>query len=442
MARDRTAQPMTKDNRNLLIGLMKCFVGGENLGALKSAGLTMQPTFKEHKAGYPQTTDLKMADVLSGTYKFETEEITSDLMISILEEILVSADVGTPIFKQIRAIGEFALGGYIQFDSVYAQLKPNLTLNIDNDFGMLPLEFEALLDPSADPPNNLVDISKVAGDARSLENQPLTTDVNNLVIGRPQLRIGTIIGGPTNVDTAGVNSVGAMKSASLSINTTLKEHFSGFPQVRDLLMVESTVIEISAELEEVDPDSDLIAKLFDSANTGALWYAPVELVFQTANGRLFTFKLPNMQLEPSINFNPGNDWASFGVKLTATKNPANMGLRRITLVVDDLTVPTAVTLSPIAGANAVAVGAKTTAIFSEEMDAATMIAANFTLKKNAGAVPVAGAVTYDEIKRKITFTPAAPLEAATLYDAVITVGAKDKTGNALGAPVTWSFTTA
>ncbi len=114
----------------------------------------------------------------------------------------------------------------------------------------------------------------------------------------------------------------------------------------------------------------------------------------------------------------------------------------------DTTRPTITLEVPADGATGVAFNAKVIATFSEDMDPATMVSANFTVK-NAG-INVNGAVTYAAAARTITFTPATPLPASTLFTATVTTGAKDLAGNALAGDLAllpaasdavWTFTT-
>ncbi len=60
--------------------------------------------------------------------------------------------------------------------------------------------------------------------------------------------------------------------------------------------------------------------------------------------------------------------------------------------------------------------------------------------KGGGNVPVPGDVDYSTTATSI-FTPASPLAANTTFTARISADAKDRAGNALAAPFTWSFTT-
>ncbi|HEX2700651.1 MAG TPA: Ig-like domain-containing protein, partial [Acidimicrobiales bacterium] len=103
----------------------------------------------------------------------------------------------------------------------------------------------------------------------------------------------------------------------------------------------------------------------------------------------------------------------------------------------DTVAPTVTSTSPAAGANGVATGAKPQATFSEAVQSSTI---GFSLK-DPGNATVAGSMAYDANARVATFTPSASLAFDTTYTATVS-GAKDTAGNAMAAPVTWSFTTA
>lgn len=98
---------------------------------------------------------------------------------------------------------------------------------------------------------------------------------------------------------------------------------------------------------------------------------------------------------------------------------------------------TAPTVSP--GAQVNAPRNKVTAIFSELMNGATVNASTFTITDNMGT-PVAGGVSYSGVTA--TFTPAAQLASSTTYNATITTGAQDLSGNRLANDFNWPFTTA
>ena len=115
----------------------------------------------------------------------------------------------------------------------------------------------------------------------------------------------------------------------------------------------------------------------------------------------------------------------------------------------DTTRPTVTLKAPADGATGVAFNQQVIATFSEDMDPATMVAANFTVK-GSGGVAVAGSVAYAVGARTITFTPNSNLAASTLFTATVTTGAQDLAGNALAGNIAtlpaassavWTFTT-
>jgi len=106
----------------------------------------------------------------------------------------------------------------------------------------------------------------------------------------------------------------------------------------------------------------------------------------------------------------------------------------------DTTPPAVLSTSPVNSATLVALNDVITATFSEDMDAATIVAANFTVTE--GVNPVAGAVTYDAPTKTAMFAPTYVLVgSSTVYTVTVTTGVKDTAGNALLADKVWSFTT-
>src|SRR5579864_6596593 len=74
-------------------------------------------------------------------------------------------------------------------------------------------------------------------------------------------------------------------------------------------------------------------------------------------------------------------------------------------------------------------------VFSRDMDPASINAGTFIV---AG---VSGAVTYDVANKIAAFKPSADFAANTMFNASITVGARDIRGTPLAAPFNFSFTT-
>ena len=108
----------------------------------------------------------------------------------------------------------------------------------------------------------------------------------------------------------------------------------------------------------------------------------------------------------------------------------------------DTTAPTVSSTSPANGATGVGVSAPVTVRFSEMVDPTTVSSATVTLQGPGGAV--AATVSYASATSTASLTPSAQLALNTTYTATVKGGAsgvKDLAGNALGADVTWSFTT-
>lgn len=480
MARSRVFQPATIATSDLVIGLMKVSLGSADkavktaadhdltnnpgapatpmasVGALKSASLAMAPTFREHRSGYPQVLDFKIADLLSAVYKFELEEIGSPTNLGLLDDAIDTLETGSPKYRAIEALAEFASGGTLSLFSNYAQLKPNLAMNFGDDFSAAPFEFEALANPNWANANELVYRLRTAGAARDKANQPITVSPANLAIGMFQVRVGkpsrrgagaaslsavqkrkhgatwdsavntlavgtasgTYAGGvdgafvgtvtsvsPLTIDFVGpdgtayadivfdtqavaevigdgvslafnqvsstyhvvgdvwvigayaagpvdfpntgiispysfltsANSVGAIQSAGLTTNPTYKDHFSGFPKVKDISILESSTMTIDTALEEISAltgsvdltpglATTIYDMIFDASRAGYLYNVPVEIVANLATGLTLSFWFPNCQIIPTGEFAPSNEWATQPFQLEAQ---IQNGMRRI-----------------------------------------------------------------------------------------------------------------
>ena len=101
----------------------------------------------------------------------------------------------------------------------------------------------------------------------------------------------------------------------------------------------------------------------------------------------------------------------------------------------DTTPPTVVSTTPVTGATNVPTNAAVSVTFSENVDSASVTNAAFTLSGGAtGTIVVSGATA--------TLTPTSPMAANSLITATVSSAVRDRAGNPLAAPVSWSFTTA
>lgn len=100
----------------------------------------------------------------------------------------------------------------------------------------------------------------------------------------------------------------------------------------------------------------------------------------------------------------------------------------------DTTRPSVVSTSPTPGATNVPTNAAISVTFSEQVDSASVTNAAFTLSSGSGTITVDGAIA--------TLTPTTPLTPNSQITASVSTAVRDRAGNALAAPVSWSFTTA
>jgi hypothetical protein len=101
--------------------------------------------------------------------------------------------------------------------------------------------------------------------------------------------------------------------------------------------------------------------------------------------------------------------------------------------------PTVMSSTPTDGATHVALDGTISATFSEAMDPNTLNTSTFTLTSGAGAIPVAGTVTY--AASQVVFLPAVQLANDASFTATVSTGAKSAGGTSLAAKRSWSFAT-
>lgn len=111
----------------------------------------------------------------------------------------------------------------------------------------------------------------------------------------------------------------------------------------------------------------------------------------------------------------------------------------------DVVAPVVVTTSPAANAIGVAVDAVVSAMFSEEMNSATIGPGTVSVVETATTAAAAVSVGYDAALKRLVITSLTPWTPGTSYRVTIAGGAggvADIAGNTLAAPVAWQFTTA
>jgi len=109
----------------------------------------------------------------------------------------------------------------------------------------------------------------------------------------------------------------------------------------------------------------------------------------------------------------------------------------------DITPPTVSSVTPTDASTGVQINIRPTAVFSEDVDTATVTASSFELRDPSNVL-VPATVTYNSVTKTATLAPSAALANSKTYTAIIKGGAsgvKDLAGNSLGSDKIWSFTT-
>jgi methionine-rich copper-binding protein CopC len=135
-------------------------------------------------------------------------------------------------------------------------------------------------------------------------------------------------------------------------------------------------------------------------------------------------------------FDPKTDYTVQYQAADRAGNPVAGSLSFSTATPPDTDAPTVLSNAPAANAMAVPTNAVLSISFSEAMNKGTVDAA-FSISP-----AVAGTALWDGTDTLRTFQPSAALAPSTQYTVTVGVGARDRTGNALASPFSFTFTTA
>lgn len=112
------------------------------------------------------------------------------------------------------------------------------------------------------------------------------------------------------------------------------------------------------------------------------------------------------------------------------------------LIPTDTTLPTVIATTPDAGEAGVSMSTSITAVFSEDLQPASVNNASVTLTRlSTTNTAVPGVVSFDAQARTATFTPSIPLQGSSSYEVTVNPGVRDLAGNGLAQPFTFTFTT-
>lgn len=150
---------------------------------------------------------------------------------------------------------------------------------------------------------------------------------------------------------------------------------------------------------------------------------------------------PEAPLAPSTRYQAevttrASDWSG-------TPMAANYSWNFTTGLAPDTTRPTVLATTPVKDATGVRNDSVVTVQFSEPMNEASLRAVGaFIFKRVSPSTNIGGTLSYDSATQTLTMRPSACLDPNVLYEARVTMVAKDLAGNLLAAPYIWRFRTA
>lgn len=183
--------------------------------------------------------------------------------------------------------------------------------------------------------------------------------------------------------------------------------------------------------------------------------ASLDTVSFTVKGEDETAMVGDVSLDAASNtaiFAPGSNLTP-GIVYTATITTAAESTTGKTMAAnhawtftsgttEDSTAPTVSSTDPADTVPAVTtfyLNRNITASFSESLNPSSINANSFTLTETVSTDAVAGTVSYNDNGMVATFNPNNTLAIGVDYTATLTTGVQDLAGNALTAPVTWTF---
>lgn len=284
----------------LMIGLMKTSISGIDCGSVKSSSLTVKPTYKEHKTGYPQISDVKTLMYTESLFKTETEEM---LLLPIVKQIALGLILGLPSEHEFvglaPGIDSTALTisgtGFGNSSGFYGKA---------NEFGYLTTEITCMqigLEKGVAP--TIYGTSIAVPDATV---QAITLDSDNLLYGAP------VVNGD---DCLQAQFQAACKVKYLSLS---------WPPIIDAGIMESTEFSITGSL------SNSTASTLDSIKQNMvpgteLVSIPSYIEIGTIGGTKCRIGLDGA-IEADISFNPGNDWNGIDFKISSLlSDPSKIG---------------------------------------------------------------------------------------------------------------------
>jgi hypothetical protein len=286
----------------IMIGIMKCNIGGVEAGSVKSASVTIKPQYKEHKTGYPQISDLKALLVAEGICKVDSEE---SAIVSVTKTIASSLSSGTP--AEIKFKGNApGLGGVACSISGTGFGSGSGLFGKMEDFGYASAETTCidLTFTGANGAGNIIGIVPFIVPVEA--SQAMTIDRESLIYGAPTVN----------------GNLCQQAQFSCSAKTRYVMMQFGAGATLDAAIMENTDFSITASFMSGDAASGVQASMVPGNVPTNI---AVGMTIPTVGGSSVGINMIGI-LEADVSFSPGNDWNGISVKYTAIlDDPSKIG---------------------------------------------------------------------------------------------------------------------
>lgn len=203
---DQPFQPLTLDTSNLAAGLHQFRVrqiddtfnpdavvspltSADSVGAIQAGVTAVANTTAEHTSGFPSILDLTITEEHAVSVTVTVEELLKPSVFAFLKEAVERASGKAARKYALEQVLEKVEGGGVSYYLPYYQISPNLTLSsavswIGAEVKWTHLHNRTFTNSTSIYPSNF------AGVAKSLDNQPITSDTDNLSIGFANTLVG------------------------------------------------------------------------------------------------------------------------------------------------------------------------------------------------------------------------------------------------------------
>lgn len=286
----------------LMIGMMKCALNSIPCGSVKEASITSKPSYREHKTGASQITDVKVVSYVESVCKVETEECH---ILDLIKDTAIGIVASLPKEITFSGVAPGVGGCGFLIDGTGFGSAVTLTGKAA-DFGSMAIDTTCLdLLVRTDEAYTPLDLSPPICGVQT-DNQALTLDYEALLFGAPNINGSECL------------------QAQFSSSCKVRYYALSWPPTIDAAIMESSDTTISCTV--VSAASPLVDAAIGNMMPGtSLPNITASLQIPTI-GRDSCKVTMDGAVEPDLGFNPGNDWNGVSIKITALLgNPELIG---------------------------------------------------------------------------------------------------------------------